>query len=136
MRGEVVEFVNTQFLFDDDSLAVTAASGVIQQQGRGFTHAYEIYLERATLLFDFAVIGPDAVVAMPVTVLDHRGKVVRPQLGSGDPVDAFAAELAEAARAVKSGRPSPLLDGALARDALALCIAQNKSVESGKLVKV
>jgi predicted dehydrogenase len=136
MRGEVVEFVNTQFLFEDDALAVTAASGVIQQQGRAFTHAYEIYLERATLLFDFAVIGPDAVVAMPVTVLDHRGKVVRPQLGSGDPVDAFAAEMAEAARSVKSGRPSPLLDGSLARDALLLCAAQNKSVTSGKLVKL
>ena len=55
MRGEVVENFNTQFFFDDPALVVTATSGVIAQQGRPFTHGFEIYLERATLLFDFAV---------------------------------------------------------------------------------
>jgi hypothetical protein len=32
--------------------------------------------------------------------------------------------------------PSPLLDGPLALDALALCHAQSKSVGSGRLAKV
>ena len=57
MRGEVVERFHAQFRFEDPQLMVTAASGVIAQQGRPFTHGYEIYLEKATLLYDFAVIG-------------------------------------------------------------------------------
>ena len=57
MRGEVVERFHAQFRFEDPELMVTAASGVIAQQGRPFTHGYEIYLEKATLLYDFAVIG-------------------------------------------------------------------------------
>ncbi len=52
MRGEVAERFATQFIYDPPRM-VTAASGVIGQQGRPFTHAYEIYLEKATLFFDY-----------------------------------------------------------------------------------
>jgi predicted dehydrogenase len=136
MRGAVVERFSTQFLFDDPALVVTAASGVIPQQGRPFTHAYEIYLERATLLFDFAVIGSEGVTAMPVTVLGEGGKVVRPKLHGGDPVDAFVAELGEAVRAVRDNQPSALLAADLARDAVVLCQKQTQSVTRGRPVKV
>ena len=136
MRGEVVEQFTTQFVFDDPTLVVTAASGVIRQQGRPFTHGFEIYLERATLLFDFVSLADGPVLAMPLTVLDDRGRVTRPPLGAGDPVDSFAAELNEAARAVKSGKPSALLAGELARDALVLCQKQTESVRRGKPVKI
>ena len=119
---------STQFLFDDPSLLVTAASGVIYQQGRPFTHAYEIYLERATLLFDFAAIGGAGVLAMPVTVLTRDGRVLRPKLGGGDPVDSFAAEIGEVVRCVRNNKPSPLLDGQLARDALVLGQRQTQSL--------
>ena len=57
VRGKVLERFSTQFVFDDPDLVVTAACGVIAQQGRPFTHGFEIYLERATLLFDFAAIA-------------------------------------------------------------------------------
>ncbi len=77
MRGEVVERFHAQFRFADPQLSVTAASGVIAQQGRPFTHGYEIYLEKATLLFDFAVIGGEPVLAMPVTVLTADGRIER-----------------------------------------------------------
>jgi predicted dehydrogenase len=133
MRGEVVEFVNTQFLFDDPDLTVTAASGVIEQQGRGFTHAFEIYLERATLLYDFAVLGGEPTVSLPLTVLTPDGKAVRPKLPE---VDGFAAELTDAVRAVRGGRPSELLSGELALDALALCHCETESVKKGRLVAV
>jgi predicted dehydrogenase len=136
MRGEVVERFHTQFLFDDPTVVVTAASGVTAQQGRAFTHGYEIYLERATLLFDFSVIGNDTMLSMPVTVLAEKGKIVRPRMGSGDPVDAFTAELTEATRAVARNTPSPLLASELARDALLLCQKQTQSVLSGRQVKV
>jgi predicted dehydrogenase len=136
MRGEVAELFHTQFLFDDPSLLITASSGVIYQQGRPFTHAYEIYLERATLLFDFAAIGSEGVLAMPVTVLTKDGRVLRPKLGGGDPVDSFAAEIGEVIRCVRTNRPSALLDGQLARDALVLGQRQTQSLVKRKAVKV
>ena len=136
MRGEVAELFSTQFLFDDPALVVTAASGALMQQGRAFTHAYEIYLERASLLFDFANFVDKPILAMPVTVLTGTGRVLRPKLGSGDPIDSFAAEIREVVRCVRSGSPSPLLDGQLARDALLLCQRQTQSLLKRRAVKV
>ena len=135
MRGEVVERFSTQFLYDPPRM-VTAACGVIDQQGRPFTHAYEIYLEKATLLFDYAAIAKVGDAVTPLTVLLKGGNVLRPKLGSGDPVDAFAVELSEAVRAVRSNKPSPLLAGELARDAVILCQKQTESVVRGRAVKV
>jgi len=136
MRGEVVELFSTQFLFNDPALMVTASSGAIGQQGRPFCHAYEIYLERATLLFDFATIGKKPALATPVTLLRNDGRVTRPKLISGDPLDAFARELTEAVRSVRARKASSLLDGELARDALILCQRQTQSVRRGRCVRV
>lgn len=137
MRGPVVELFTTQFLFDDPELTVTASSGVIRQQGRPFTHAFEIYFERATLIYDFANLATGPVLAMPLTVLDDKGRANRPKLaGSGDPMDAFKAELTEVVRSIAGGKPSPVLDGSLARDAVILCHKQTESAIKGKLVKV
>lgn len=133
LRGDVVEFATTQFIYAAGNLAVTATSGVLGQQGREFTHAFEIHLERATLLYDFAVMGGKPVVNIPLTVLTADGEVTQPELPGGD---AFVAELTEAARAIGTGRPSPLLAGELAMDALALCNRQTQSVLTGRLVKV
>ena len=52
-------------------------------------------------------------------MLLDNGKVLRPKLGGGDPIDAFVAELSEVVRAVRTNTPSPLLAGELARDAVA-----------------
>jgi len=130
MRGEVAEYFNSQFLFDDPKLVVTATSGVIDQQGRPFTHGYEIHLEKATLVFDLGD-------GLPLTVLTQDGKVQRPNLGSPDMTAAFPIELKEAARAIQTGKPSPLLDGELARDALVLGQKQTQSItRGGRTVKV
>jgi len=134
MRGEVAEFFNTQFGFQDPALFATATSGVINQQGRPFTHAYEIYLERATLLFDSGLGRPDA--SIPPTVLTDNGRVLRPKLGSGDPVDGFAAEIQEVLRSVRSNTPSAMLDGQLARDAVVLGHRQTLSLVKGRELKV
>lgn len=136
MRGEVAESFTSQFLFEGDSLAVSATSGVIQQQGRAFTHAYEIMLEKATLLFDFAVIGDKPELTMPVSVLTADGKVTRPELGSGDPLDSFAAELTEVVKSVRSGKESSILGGELAADAVHLCQKETESLRKHRLVKV
>jgi len=133
LRGDVVEFFTSQFLFEDKSLAVTATSGVINQQGRSFTHGFEIHLEKATLVFDFAVLDGQPKVNIPLTIIGPGGKVTEPKLPA---VDGFVAELTEAAKAVKTGQASPILDGAIAADALRLCHKQIQSVKSGKVVKV
>ena len=132
-RGEVVEFVDTQFLYPDSKLAVSARSGVINQQGRSFTHGYEIYFEKATLTYDFSVLNGEPITSMPLTLLTANGKATQPKLKE---VDAFAAELTEVANAVRSGQPSQFLAGNLALDALVLCQKETQSVRSGKPVKV
>jgi predicted dehydrogenase len=136
MRGEVAEYFVSQFAFADPALVVSAASGVIQQQGRAFSAGFEIHLEKATLLYDFAVVDGKPEVNMPLTLLAANGKVERPVMKSSDPVDAFVDELTEAVRAVRSGKPSPLLDGQLARDAVVLCQKQTESIRKRKAVAV
>jgi predicted dehydrogenase len=136
MRGEVAEYFASQFLFNDPALVVSVTSGVIHQQGRGFCAGFEIHLERATLLYDFAVIDGQAETPMPLTVLTADGKVQRPKMKSTDPVDSFADELSEALKTVRNGTPSALLDGELARDAVILCQKQTASIQKGRLVNV
>jgi predicted dehydrogenase len=135
MRGEVLELFASQFTFDDPDLFVTATSGALQQQGRPFTHAFEIYLEKATLLFDFAAIGGDAFT-LPLTLMTSTGRVTRPKLGSEDSIDAFVEEIKEVVKAVRTGQPSAILDANLACDALVLAQKQTQSVERGRPVKV
>ena len=129
MRGEVAEFFTTQFLFDDPTLVVTATCGVINQQGRPFTHGYEIQLEKATLLFE-------SFTETPLTVLTEDGQVEKPDLGASDMLAAFPLELAEAVRAVESNTPSALLDGSLARDALILGHHETRSIVERKTVEI
>lgn len=129
-RGGVVEYCNTLFGFRDPSLVVGAASGVINQQGRAFTHGFEIHLEKATLQYEFAVVGGEPKLILPLTVYEAGGQVVQPKLGDGDPVRAFDGEIAEIVRSLESGQPSPILSGDLARDAVALCRMQSEAVLS------
>jgi predicted dehydrogenase len=136
MRGEVAEFFTSQFTFADPALSVTATSGAINQQGRAFTHGFEIHLEKATLLFEFAVIDGQPTTLMPPTLLSADGKVQRPAMPSSDPVDAFVSELSEVQKCLRAGKPSALLDGALASDALTLCDKQTQSLKRGKSVAI
>lgn len=129
LRGEVVEFVDTQFVYRASNLAVTARSGVISQQGRSFTHGFEIQLERATLVYDFAVVEGQPTTYIPLTLLGPDGQVLQPELPAGD---AFEAELTEVANSVSGGRASAILAGTLALDALRLCHLQTESVRAGE----
>ncbi len=136
MRGEVVEYFNTQFSFADPRLSVSATSGVIYQQGRSFTHGYEIHLEDATLVFEFAVIGDRPTTLLPCTVLTSKGKVLRPKLGSGDPLVAFQKEVQEVAKSLRRGAPALWMSAELARDAILLCHKQTESVRLGRQIKL
>lgn len=137
MRGEVVEFCNTQFTFADPALVVSAESGVINQQGRPFTHGFEIHLEKATLHFELAfAAGESTPRKMPLTVFDAKGQALTPDCGDGDSLLAFQAEIKEVVSAVRTGKPSAVLGGDLARDAVILCQKQTESVRKGRTVKV
>ncbi|MCA9174420.1 MAG: Gfo/Idh/MocA family oxidoreductase, partial [Planctomycetales bacterium] len=96
LRGDVVEYCNTLFQFDDPQVVVSAASGVIHQQGRPFTHGFEIHLERATLQFELAVAGGEGKVLMPLTLFGPGGETQQLDVASGDDVRAFVCEIEEA----------------------------------------
>ena len=59
-----------------------------------------------------------------------------PDLGSGDAIASFAAEIQTAVDGVVVGKEPDLLSGQLARDALVLCHRECDSVKSGKAVEV
>jgi hypothetical protein len=133
----VVEYCVTQFQFADKSLVVSAASGVVLQQGRSFTHGFEMHFERATLYFDLAVLAGGKLQITPLTLLDSKGNAEHVKLPEGDPMlAAFDAEIKEVGQSIKSGQPSTLLSGELARDAIILCHKQTQAVRSGKTVKL
>ncbi len=136
MRGEVVEYCNSFFEFEDSDLVVSATAGVINQQGRPFDHGYEIHFEKATLLFEFAVYGDAGKQLMPLTVLDDAGDVIEPEIGASDEITPFAAEIRELLDAIQAGRPSPILGGSLARDAIVLCHKQTEAVRERKTIAI
>lgn len=126
LRHGAVEYVTTQYLYDGGTPVVSATSGAISQPSRPFTHGYEIYLEKGTIHYE---------AGGPLTIYTSEG-VTRPELPAADPVDSFAEELRSAVEAVATGTPAPLLGGDLARNALALCLKEEESVRTGKVVEV
>lgn len=124
-----VTYLTTQYLYGPGGPSVTSSSGAVSMKGRPFVHGYEIYLEKATLLYDSG--GP------ALTLLAADGKSSHPTVeGSGDPLAAFTSEIQVAVDAVASGHEPDLLSGSLARDALVLCYRECESVKTGKIVPV
>lgn len=137
MRGEVAEYFSTQFTFADKSLAVTATSGCLRQQGRSFTHGFELHLEKATLYFNLGVLAGEPLQITPLTLLNAKGTVEHPELPAGDPMlAAFEAEIKEVVACLKANKPSAVLGGDLARDAVILALKQQESVKKQKPVRV
>lgn len=132
MQGDCAQSWLSLFKYADPDLLVSASSGTIGQQGRSFLHGFEIQLERATIMFEFAVIGEQGTYLCQPTLLDSEGNVITPDLGDGDPCLAFEAEIAEVVSCIAAGKSSSILGGDLAGDAISLCHAQTKSVRSGQ----
>jgi predicted dehydrogenase len=124
-----VQYLTTQYLYGTGGPAVSCSSGAISQKGREFVHGYEIYLERATLVYESGT--------KPLTVLTADGKAKQPKLkGGGEATAAFTAEIQTAVDAIRLAEEADLLSGRLARDALVLCHKECQSVRSGKAVSV
>jgi hypothetical protein len=97
--------------------------------GRPFVHGFDVYLERATLIYSSA--------GVPLTVYTADGTSTKPDLaGGGDPILSFADELQTAVNAVSAGKMPDLLSGQLARDSLVLCHREIESVKTGRAVAV
>src|SRR5262249_41902736 len=124
-----VSYLTTSYLYGAGGPAVTCSSGAVSHKGRQFVHGYEIYFERATLLFESG--------AQPLTVLLSNGQVKRPKLkGGNDIYSAFTAEIQQAVDAVMSRKTPDFLSGKLARDALVLCYKECQSVRTRMPVKI
>ena len=136
VKAGAVVHLATQYLFDDPNLTVSAVSGALAHAGRPFAHGFELYLERATLSFAFASLGAAGQDLAPFTIVTEDGAVERPELGSGDPVDAFARELTAAVETVATGTEAPGLAGDLARQALAICLAEVEGVTTRRPVAI
>ena len=128
MREGLPEFWHSQFSYADSGCLVQATSGTVDQQGRAFNHGFEIHFERATLLFEFAVIGGEGKYLCPPTLLDEAGNATQVELGSGDPMDSFEAELRTVTECVRKNQESDILSGELAQDAVKLCQIQRESM--------
>ena len=96
------------------------------QKGPTFVHGFEIYLERATLLYESST--------CPLMVLTADGKTEHPKFAGGQATTAFTAELQAAIEGVHAGRAPDLLSAKLARDALVLCHKECQSVLSGEVI--
>lgn len=135
MHAGVPQYFETLYQFADDDLVVAASGGVISQHGRPFTHGFEAHFQKATVQFEFAGFD-DAAEVMPLKVLHADGKIERPDLGSGDPVDAFVDELTAAANAINGSATCEALKGELAADALVICRAIEESIRQGRAVSL
>lgn len=130
------QYVTTQYVYDGPQV-VSCHSGGISSAGVAFAHGFEIYLEKATLLYDFNTLGGQAVLNRPLTVATADGKASNPILKGGTEwCAAFTAELQTAVDGIRKGVEPPLLSGTLARDALKLCHLEAKSAATGKAVAV
>jgi predicted dehydrogenase len=131
-----VNHVHTQYVYEDASLAISAVSGGIAANGLAFGSGFEIFLEKATLMYSAGTVAGQWCADRPLTVIEN-GKAKQPKLKGGNEwCSAFTAELQTAVDAVKSGQVPRLLSGEVAREALKICHAEAKSIATGKLVRI
>ena len=128
--------LTTQYIYNDRDLSISCSSGGMSQNGRAFSHGFEIYLEKATLLYEFATLGGQPATSMPLTLLTEAGEVQQVDLGEMGPIDAFTDEIQYAVDAIEGGYEPTALSAVGARDALALCYKEAESVKTGQIVSV
>lgn len=128
-QGGAVDHLTTSYLYGPGGPAVSCSSGALTMKGRPFVHGYEIYLEKATLVYESGT--------CPLTVLKADGSSEQPKLAGGDDATtAFTSEIQAAIDGIKANREHDYLSGKLARDALVMCYREIESVKTGKIVAV
>jgi predicted dehydrogenase len=129
LDNSTVTHLTTQYLYGLEGPCISCSSGALSMSARPFIHAFEIFLENATLIYRLG--------ATPLTLLNAKGKAKKVKLKHADnPIAAFTAELQAAADAVEKGQEPDLLSAKLARDALTLCYKECESVKTGRAVQL
>ena len=135
--GQYVSHVESQYAFADSAAAMSCSSGAICCKPIAFAAGYELFLEKATLSFSAGTYGDEWVVDRPVTLAPAKGPLRQPSLKGGTEwYSPFQAELEAACESVKKGQIAPELDARRAREALAVSLAEAKSIRTGKTVKL
>ena len=134
LKEGFIEHVASQYSWEHEAApAVSCVSGGIAAAGLKFNHGFEVHFEKATVQFDAGTYGNDWVVNRPLSLIDRTDRVREPKLKGGTEwYSPFQAELELAAKAVRTGSPCPELDGKTARDALSVCLAEARSIETGR----
>ncbi len=127
LEKDAVQYLTTQYIYGPGGPSITCSSGAVAMPGRPFVHGYEIYFEKATLVYESGT--------CPLTLLGADGKSSQPPIaGSGDPIVSFTREIQTAVDGIAAGKSPDLLSGQLARDALVMCYKECESVRTGKIV--
>lgn len=126
VENGVVQHLTTNYDYGAGGPSVTCTSGALALSGRPFVHGYELYLERATVVYESGT--------CPLTLITKGNSEPVSLPGGGDPVTAFTEEVQAAVTGAASGKMPELLSGQLARDALVMCYKECESVVSRKPV--
>lgn len=137
LQDGFVNHVHTAYAWDNDGPAVTCVSGGIAASGLQFGHAFEFYFERATLLFEAGTYAGEWHVDRPLSLVTSDGKITHPQLDVSDSwCAAFTEELRTVASSLSSGESAGALDARPALDALEICYAEARSIETGEVTAI
>jgi len=119
-----IHHVSTQYNFAK-GLAISAEGSWLRVQG--FNMGYTILCERATLDYDLS----RGAGALQVTKLGRPPRIMKLDAGDG-----YGAEINYMVHCVRSGRPSAVVTPRDGMTALEICEAEERSVRTGRVVKV
>jgi len=122
--GAPVDHVITQYLYANGPAVHAEGSWLLT---KGFTMAYTLLCERATLDFDLAR-GAEAMQVI------EEGQA--PRFISNDGTDGYAGEVRYLVDCVARGRPPEIVTGQDGLTALEICEAEEHSLRGGHLVPV
>jgi len=128
IENGMVQHLTTSYDYGPNGPSVTCTSGALTMSGRPFVHGYELYLEKATLVYMSGT--------CPLTCITAGKSEAIELIGGGDPITAFADEIQTAVDGVKANEMPDLLSGQLARDALVMCYKECESVVARRAVAI
>jgi predicted dehydrogenase len=105
---------------------VTAEGGWAMAPGFGFVMGFCVVTEKATIEYD-------CKAGVPLTVHTNKGKTLTPKVPAGD---GYSAELKHFVGCIAKGKKSDVVTTKDARNAVAVCLAETKSVKTGKAIPV
>ncbi len=123
--GGAYDYVVNQYDFGKNGPVVSSEGGWIAADGLTFEQSYEVYFEKGTIVFNSN--------NCPVTLYLPSGKKIEVKLSTED---GFVAEWKAILKPLLAGEKPTEISGQSARESLALCLAEQESARTGKMVKV